>query len=132
MMGDISRNTFDPRKHYAGVLQQQGRVQVDADWNEQVAIQHHRTETETRDVIGRCGAPENGGGFKIDKTPDQQDVTISPGRFYVDGVLCEVDATPVPATFSLNAQPVQANQAVVVAATVDQRPWLAGQWVEVS
>jgi Family of unknown function (DUF6519) len=64
MMGDISRKTFDPQKHYSGVLQQQGRVQVDADWNEQLAIQHHRTETESRDVIGQCGVPEKGGGFR--------------------------------------------------------------------
>jgi hypothetical protein len=132
MMGDISRKTFDPRKHYSGVLQQQGRVQVDADWNEQLAIQHHRTETESRDVIGQCGVPEKGGGFKIEKTPGEHDLMISPGRIYVDGLLCELDTTAVPVTFTQDTQTVQGNQAVVAASIVDHRPWLAGQWVELS
>ena len=35
MNGDISRDTFDARKRYAGVVMQQGRVLLDADWNEQ-------------------------------------------------------------------------------------------------
>ena len=38
---------------------QQGRVQVDADWNEQQAIQQHLDETTTRDVVGLCGVPED-------------------------------------------------------------------------
>ena len=38
MRGDFSRDTFDPVKHFSRVLQQQGRVQLDADWNEQTAI----------------------------------------------------------------------------------------------
>ncbi len=33
MKADFSRNTFDPGKHYSRVLEQQGRVQVDADFN---------------------------------------------------------------------------------------------------
>ncbi len=37
MKGDFSRQTFDPTRHYSGVLAQQGRVQTDADWNEKVA-----------------------------------------------------------------------------------------------
>jgi hypothetical protein len=130
-MGDISRKTFDPRKHYSGVLQQQGRVQVDADWNEQLAIQHHRTETQTRDVIGACGVPEKGGGFKIESTPNHHDLVISAGRIYVDGLLCELDATPVAVTFTQDNQTVRGDQAVVAASIVDHRPWVAGEWVEI-
>jgi hypothetical protein len=33
MSGDYSRVRFDPKKHFSGVLMQQGRVQLDADWN---------------------------------------------------------------------------------------------------
>ena len=44
MKGDFSRRTFDPQKHFSRVLMQQGRVQLDADWNEQAAIQLHHTE----------------------------------------------------------------------------------------
>ena len=95
-MSDISRVTFDPKKHYVGVVMQQGRVQLDADWNEQQAIYQHRNETEALDVIGQCGVPQAGGGFRIGFTPDNTDLTISPGRMYVDGILCELnEATPV-------------------------------------
>ena len=36
--GDFTRTTFDPTHHYSGVRMQQGRVQLDADWNEQLDI----------------------------------------------------------------------------------------------
>jgi Family of unknown function (DUF6519) len=97
MKGDFSRNTFDPTKHYSGVLMQQGRVQVDADWNEQHAINQHRTLTEAGDVIGRCAVPEIGGGFAITVNSDASDLIISSGRIYVDGILCQLEA---PTTYS--------------------------------
>ncbi|HEY9631520.1 MAG TPA: DUF6519 domain-containing protein [Coleofasciculaceae cyanobacterium] len=87
MKGDFSRQTFDAKKHYSAVLMQQGRVQVDADWNEQRSIDQHRIETQTQDVIGSCGAPLNAAGFAI--TTDGKTLTIAKGRYYVDGILCE-------------------------------------------
>ena len=38
---DITRATFHRVKHFSRVLMQQGRVQLDADWNEQVSILLH-------------------------------------------------------------------------------------------
>ena len=38
MSGDYSRESFDPRRHFSAVRMQQGRVALDADWNEQGAI----------------------------------------------------------------------------------------------
>jgi hypothetical protein len=35
---DISRQTFDSNKRYSGVIMQQGRVQLDSEWNEQQEI----------------------------------------------------------------------------------------------
>jgi hypothetical protein len=70
MPGDYSRKILDRRKHYSGVLMQQGRVQLDADWNEQLDISLHRTRTEAVDMIGPCGAPVGRDGF---------DVSIAPG-----------------------------------------------------
>ncbi|NMG08782.1 DUF6519 domain-containing protein [Brasilonema sp. UFV-L1] len=87
MQGDFSRYTFDPKKHYSAVLMQQGRVQVDADWNEQQFIHQYRIETETQDVIGKCGTPKHDAGFEITITDNQ--LSISKGRFYVHGILCE-------------------------------------------
>jgi hypothetical protein len=89
MKGDFTRSTFKPEKQYSGVRMQQGRVQLDADWNEQNDINSHRINTGSRDSIGPCGAPQDGGGFKIDPTSDAQNLTISHGRIYVDGILCE-------------------------------------------
>src|SRR6266511_2915001 len=94
MKGDFSRKTFVAEKHYAGVLMQQGRVQLDADWNEQLAIQRHRDYTEAEDVIGPCGAPKHNAGFLVQPTLDGQDLIVSPGRFYVHGRLCELESTP--------------------------------------
>ena len=48
--------------------------------------------TEATDVIGRSGAPKHGGNFAVAVTPDRADLTIAAGRFYVQGVLCELDA----------------------------------------
>ena len=33
MRGDYTRFSFVPRKRYDALLQQQGRMQTDADWN---------------------------------------------------------------------------------------------------
>ena len=63
--GDFSRLTFDPAKHYNAVLMQQGRVQLDADWNEQVDIIAHRLRTQALDFIGPTGAPAGSSGFEI-------------------------------------------------------------------
>ncbi len=52
MRGDFTRWSFDPAKHYHGVLKQQGRVDLDSDWNEQNEITAHRIEAEAIDVIG--------------------------------------------------------------------------------
>jgi hypothetical protein len=84
MGSDISRSTFDPGKHYSGVRQQQGRVSVDADWNEQVDIVSHRVATETADVIGQSGAPRDNAGFQIVPLP-KPSVLWAPNTAYAQG-----------------------------------------------
>ena len=51
MKDDVTRNTFHALKHFSRVLMQQGRVQLDADWNEQVAIHHHFLRRFAADVM---------------------------------------------------------------------------------
>ena len=67
MKGDFTRDTFDRTKHYSSVLMQQGRVQLDADWNEQARLLLHRLEMLARDLIGWGGGPDPkaGGGFDL-------------------------------------------------------------------
>lgn len=106
MKGDFTRLTFAREKHYSSVRMQQGRVQLDADWNEQLDITGHRVETEAGDVIGVCGAPQ-GDSFKVGLQKDGT-LTLHAGRYYVDGILCENEHTcrlAPPATLDLPVQP---------------------------
>src|SRR6266536_2901363 len=107
MKGDISANHFRPEMHYLRVLMQQGRVQLDSDWNEQAAILLRYVETLAADLIGPFGGPRDDLGFAIQSasqlSPARRkqlnaqgllplhpgDVVIGPGRYYVDGLLCE-------------------------------------------
>lgn len=96
MRGDFSRHTFDPNRHYAAVLQQQGRVQLDADWNEQQLLALHRDERTARDVVGPTGAPRVDPGFRV--IPNGASLAISRGHFYVDGLLCVNERDNLPLT----------------------------------
>lgn len=87
MKGDFTRNTFRKTKHYRKVNMQQGRVQVDADWNEQNDIQFHYEEEYLKDLIGKNGTLAKNNGFAI--TPIGNGFVIGPGNYYVDGILCE-------------------------------------------
>jgi hypothetical protein len=102
MKSDLSRETFDHLKHYSSARMQQGRVQVDADWNEQAGITLYRIEREAVDLIGGCGGPIHNAGFGITKEVTSppthsiapvgpNDFILGPGRYYVDGILCEID-----------------------------------------
>ncbi|MET8699658.1 DUF6519 domain-containing protein [Kitasatospora sp. NPDC004723] len=94
MHADFSRLTFRPGRHYSAVLTQQGRVQLDADANEQAAIERYQLRTLAADLIGRHGGPAAAAGFAIVHLPgnhDLDDLGIGGGRYYVDGILCEAD-----------------------------------------
>ena len=125
MKGDFTRVTFEPRKRYTSVRMQQGRVQLDADWNEQADIEAYLDRTEATDVIGRSGAPKSGGSFRIGAPGDKADLTIAAGRFYVDGLLCELDEQILEvASFP------GATEAVLVEWPDDDAGLQAGRWVE--
>jgi hypothetical protein len=65
MKGDFTRDTFDPLKNFSRVLMQQGRVQLDADWNEQNAILLHYLRTLAADLLGPHAGPAVGRGFDL-------------------------------------------------------------------
>jgi hypothetical protein len=93
MKGDLSRSTYRSSNHYSSVRLQQGRVLLDADWNEQADIGMHVDRTTTGDVVGVCGAPKHAPNefkhFKVAVEENGRDLRIAPGRIYVDGILCE-------------------------------------------
>lgn len=136
MKGDFSRMTFNPRKHFNRVLMQQGRVQLDADWNKQRDIAEHQLRTQLLDLIGPSGAPKGNppatpeaNGFKIEPLPGaNDDFIIHPGRMYVQGFMCELEpGTPVPLD---SPPPPNANAVDVAVQQVDGLRFAAGQWVE--
>ena len=110
MKGDFTRDSFDPKKHFQQLLMQQGRVQLDADWNEQAAISLRRDETTVEDIVGSCGGPADNAAFRI--ITDKKELlklkldakripfALSAGRYYVHGRQCEVEAP-----FSFMRQP---------------------------
>ncbi|PYI93678.1 MAG: hypothetical protein DME97_05315 [Verrucomicrobia bacterium] len=110
MKNDSTRDTFHRTKHLSRVLMQQGRVQLDADWNEQVSILHHYLRTLASDLLGSGAGPKGTCGFELivdqdrlnalakdlgiidpKKLPDlaKELIIISPGRYYVNGLLAE-------------------------------------------
>jgi parallel beta-helix repeat protein len=94
MSFDNSRHIFDPGNDYLGVIMQQGRVQLDADWNDLVAQITRRLQAGTLDTVGRAVVPrETADGFLITAAGD--DLSIGRGRIYVDGLLAE-NHGPVP------------------------------------
>jgi Family of unknown function (DUF6519) len=56
MKADLTRRTFDPLKHFTRVLMQQGRVQLDADWNEQSAELLHYLRVRAGSDQGSYGS----------------------------------------------------------------------------
>jgi hypothetical protein len=111
--GDFTRDTFNPGKHFLRVLTQQGRVQLDADPNEQSSIIIHYLQSLAVDLMGSHAAPVEGGGFtilatdqqindlelvldeeirdKLKKALKENGLIISKGKYYVNGILCDID-----------------------------------------
>jgi Family of unknown function (DUF6519) len=90
--GDFSRDSFNLLQTFSRVLMQQGRVQLDADWNEQADSLLYYLRALASDVIGPMGGREL--AFKPDHVLDEKgnpkddkDFTIRAGHYYVDGIL---------------------------------------------
>jgi hypothetical protein len=87
MKGDFSRLRFNPARQYTSVLQQQGRVALDADANEQCFIDEYIRDLTNVDVIGSVGGPAGDAGFSLQLNGGQ--ILIEKGRYYVDGILVQ-------------------------------------------
>jgi len=86
MGSDKARVSYDPTRQYRAVVMQQGRVTLEADWNEAQAIFSEQLRQETLDVLGRAGTPNN--GYRVmaasgDAKPF--DFTVDKGTMYVGG-----------------------------------------------
>jgi len=90
---DNSRFTFDPWNDYSGVVMEQGRVQLDSDWNEWLAEISRRIQAGTLDIFGHAAYPATTPfAFLINAATSSSGVnslSIGCGRMYVDGLLAE-------------------------------------------
>ena len=108
MTGDFTRDSFEPARGFTRVLMQQGRPQLDADLNEQTAIFWHYMRTLVSDLVGPYAGPHHDCGFGVITRDvarrrdfrkereqlkamfkDPGEFLLSPGHYYVDGILCE-------------------------------------------
>ncbi len=97
MGADISRVRFDGRRDFAAVVLQQGRLLLDGDFNEYVAMLDRRLRAETVDLTSFGPTPVHPNAAWVPRqTPDAFRVTVTAGkaaigrgRMYVDGLLAE-------------------------------------------
>src|SRR5580704_13567388 len=92
MAGDYSRIADGLFKRYSAVLKQQGRVDLDSDWNAFIAQSLRRWTTQADDTFGPAAVPEQTtpNGFLISGiTGSSTDFAIGAGRCYVDGLQAE-------------------------------------------
>jgi hypothetical protein len=90
MYGDFSRLTFNRANDYTAVWSQQGRMQLDSDFNEQMAILLDWMRQFAIDFIGPAGGHIENAGFAV--TLKDNDLVLSPGHYYVFGIRCEIPA----------------------------------------
>jgi Family of unknown function (DUF6519)/Malectin domain len=132
MTFDCSRFPFDPWNDYFGVVLQQGRVQLDSDWNECLSELARRIQAGTMDTVGRAVYPATTPyGFKINASVDTnnlQHVTIGAGRMYVDGLLAENHGLPASVQWdpSLAELSCTAPGAAEVEVDFTQQPYYPG------
>ena len=91
MSFDNSRYTFNPFNSYSSVVMPQGRVQLDADWNEFLAEIARRIQVGTLDIVGRAvySKATTPNAFYISPSSAPWVVNIGQGRMYIDGLLVE-------------------------------------------
>ncbi len=122
MKGDFSKWAFEPTDNYSGVLHQQGRVLLDADWNADQQIDAFLRQTLGQDVIGAgvMAVPASEfASFRVAQAKvaaGQISVTLEPGRGWVDGILVYTPSpsTDLPATYL----PLPFNPATVSSADI--------------
>jgi len=136
MKGDFTRDSFSPNHGYTRVLVQQGRVQLDADWNEQISILWDYFRATVVDLVGPHAGPQHHCGFRIlcpgdlsqnepsgldekerkelkELLKNDGDFLVGSGVYYVDGFPCRNDYPPFTFTnqpYLPGSPPLKANK----------------------
>lgn len=90
MSSDRAKITYDEKQHYRSVVMQQGRVTLEADWNEQGQIAAEEARKEALNFVGLSGTPDD--GYAVTKGGvGAYDLSLSPGTLYVGGMRIGID-----------------------------------------
>lgn len=130
MRGDFSRRTFRRDRHYSRVLLQQGRVVMDADWNEQAEIQVRAMRQRMRDLVGPHAGPADALGFLIESEVSGGEIVLTVknglesvgepeleprrGRYYVEGIMVEHAYEGEAPTVETGIDPAELQRQVVL------------------
>lgn len=93
MGSDKARISYDEKQQYRSVVMQQGRVTLEADWNEAQDIVNEETRKDALDFVGPSGTPDDGYGISqiAGSGNTTFDFAISSGTMYVGGERVEFD-----------------------------------------
>src|SRR5437588_8487346 len=99
MGSDRARVSYDEQRQYRAVIMQQGRVTVEADWNEEWQILNEEIRKDVLDIVGPCGTPDDGYDvvaaeelssppypFVLSSPPYPYDFSVTKGTMYVGGL----------------------------------------------
>lgn len=88
MGSDRARVSYDEQRQYRAVVMQQGRVTVEADWNEAEQIVNEEMRKEALDFVGPSGTPDD--GYRVIQTGSAPnppfDFSVNNGTMYVGGL----------------------------------------------
>ncbi|HEX8180800.1 MAG TPA: DUF6519 domain-containing protein [Pyrinomonadaceae bacterium] len=111
MRGDFSSWRDEREQNFSGVLQQQGRVMLDSDWNAQTRIVNDWQDTAGRDIIGAgvCAVPaDEPNGLKVVSATvnkGQVELGLLTGRAWADGLLVRLFGQDPVARIATYLQP---------------------------
>lgn len=126
MGADLSRVRFDALRDHSGVIMQQGRLLLDADWNELMAIVDRRLRATAADLGSLGPGTTTASTAVVPRTtpgafgvhPTSRGLTIGRGRMYVDGLLAENHGIDTPVFDPLLDGPARAEDT-----PYDQQPY---------
>lgn len=84
MGSDRARISYNSTQKYRAVVAQQGRVTLEADWNEAQQIASEELREETLDFVGASGTPDN--GYEVIAADQPFDFATRAGTMYVGGM----------------------------------------------
>ena len=101
MGSDRARISYDEKQQYRSVVMQQGRVTLEADWNEAQQIAGEETREHALDFVGPAGTPDDGYAVTFPAGLPAFDFQVGAGTMYVGG---ERVALAAPLQYSVQSE----------------------------